>query len=428
MKKVICLFFLTVLCFETINAQSISRDPEPRKDIANVFYKTQYTLFDMWSDEPIFSDTRGFYDIYYATNEDKTPKNFKGTGIDLSQMTVYKFKNYSNCKNWSDGVAYSKQNDLSNSINYNNTNQYITYQHCDGLVSTINSLNAKVTVYTIEEWTSKIMVPAIASYLSENFDIVGEDNINIAIEECKSCILSRFNISQSNQSNEIRLAEEKKREQQSIVDEKTNKSKKIDCPSCSECNGSGFIEKKIDLSELLGGAAINKDDLKSTCKLCKGTGCEEERPRNEEADKFARAFLEYTREIARKEDAKYYNSNNSSGSNNYSAPKNQSQDACSYCNGTGQCQSCNKFVDKRFLERCGINSRKEVKHGYTICNTCNGFGHKLASAYDCDCKNGIGSCPGETCYGCKGSGWYDCNACKYDKGKCMQCKGTGKKR
>jgi hypothetical protein len=390
MKKIICLFFLTVLCFETINAQSISRDPEPRKDIANVFYKTQYTLFDMWSDEPIFSDTRGFYDIYYATNEDKTPKNFKGTGIDLSQMTVYKFKNYSNCKNWSDGVAYSKQNNLSNSINNNNTNQYITYQHCDGLVSTINSLNAKVTVYTIEEWTSKVMVPAIASYLSENFDIVGEDNINIAIEECKSCILSRFNISQSNQSNEIRLAEEKKREQQSIVDEQTNKSKKIDCPSCSECNGSGFIEKKIDLSELLGGAAINKDDLKSTCKLCKGTGCEEERPRNEEADKFARAFLEYTREIARKEDAKYYNSNNSSNN--------------SVLSNTWQCRDCGKIAYqkdgpwKQYGGRCsnGVSGdhrwESVEKNVQWQCKNCGNVSHKKEwpwKLYGGECSNGI---------------------------------------
>jgi serine/threonine protein kinase len=83
------------------------RDPEPRKDRANVFYNRKYTLFDHWSDEPIFPDENGIYNIYYSTNEDKRPWSFSGTALELENKTVYKFKNYYNCKSWCDGKKYS---------------------------------------------------------------------------------------------------------------------------------------------------------------------------------------------------------------------------------------------------------------------------------------------------------------------------------
>jgi len=105
------ILFSTIAMFSaTFMAQNIKRDPEPRKDFANVFYKQQYTLFDLWSDEPIFPDKNGIYTIYYATNEDKTPKSFSGSAYSLHNMPVYKFKDYSNCKNWCDGVKYQNKN------------------------------------------------------------------------------------------------------------------------------------------------------------------------------------------------------------------------------------------------------------------------------------------------------------------------------
>jgi hypothetical protein len=86
--------------------RSLNRDPDTRKDFANVFYKPQYTLFDLWSDEPIFSDSKGDYHIYFATNENKSPVAYTGNAYMLGALAVYKFKNYENCKNWCDGVKY----------------------------------------------------------------------------------------------------------------------------------------------------------------------------------------------------------------------------------------------------------------------------------------------------------------------------------
>jgi hypothetical protein len=110
MKKII-LFTILFMSVGVSIAQSINRDPDTRKDFANVFYKSQYTLFDMWSDEPIFPDSKGVYNIYYATNENRTPNSFIGNSSQLQGMTVYKFKNYSNCKNWCDGVILKRDPD-----------------------------------------------------------------------------------------------------------------------------------------------------------------------------------------------------------------------------------------------------------------------------------------------------------------------------
>lgn len=106
MRKSFTLFFLLVSV--NLFAQKVSRDPDSRKDFANVFYKPQYTLFDLWSDEPIFPSSDGNYYIYYATNENKTPKRFVGTSSELSNITVYKFKNFQNCDNWCKGIQYTK--------------------------------------------------------------------------------------------------------------------------------------------------------------------------------------------------------------------------------------------------------------------------------------------------------------------------------
>lgn len=120
MLQKINLLFLSFLILLSTNGQTISRDPEPRKDYANVFYKTEYTLFDLWSDEPIFPSSNGIFEIYYATNEEKTPKKLTGTPSEIARSTVYKFKNYDNCLNWCKGVAYTKS---VNRAPVNNTEQ-----------------------------------------------------------------------------------------------------------------------------------------------------------------------------------------------------------------------------------------------------------------------------------------------------------------
>ena len=84
---------------ENVTKES-NRDPQPRKDYANVFYKPQYTLFDLLTDEPIFPDENGIYTIYCATNERKIPAKLVGNGERLSGKICYKFKNLENCQKW----------------------------------------------------------------------------------------------------------------------------------------------------------------------------------------------------------------------------------------------------------------------------------------------------------------------------------------
>ncbi len=107
---ILVLFF----CCNTISAQNnIKRDPDTRKDYANVFYKPSYTLFDLWSDEPILPDKNGNYNIYYATNENKKPTSYSGTAEQLSKLTAYKFKDLNNCSNWCKGLPYNSSNKTS---------------------------------------------------------------------------------------------------------------------------------------------------------------------------------------------------------------------------------------------------------------------------------------------------------------------------
>ena len=98
-----------ILTSETTNEgnnKKIKRDPDNRKDYANVYYKSEYTLFDLYTDEPIFARSDGSYHIYIASNENKTPVELICSKIDLENQLFYKFKNYQNCKNWCDGKSY----------------------------------------------------------------------------------------------------------------------------------------------------------------------------------------------------------------------------------------------------------------------------------------------------------------------------------
>ena len=78
----------------------IIRDPDPRKDYANVFWKSKYTLFDLITDEPIFPIvTNGIkvYKIYYSSNENPMPFNGEFTERELESLLYYKFKDKTSC-------------------------------------------------------------------------------------------------------------------------------------------------------------------------------------------------------------------------------------------------------------------------------------------------------------------------------------------
>ncbi|MBS1653099.1 MAG: hypothetical protein U0W65_09340 [Bacteroidia bacterium] len=83
----------------TTDEVSISRDPRS-KDVANVFYDVNYTLFDLLTDEPILPNSDGQYDIWYSSNEDPSPYNIVLSKTQLSNHRYYKFKTKANCVQW----------------------------------------------------------------------------------------------------------------------------------------------------------------------------------------------------------------------------------------------------------------------------------------------------------------------------------------
>jgi hypothetical protein len=83
----------------------VIRDPDSRKDFANVFWKRQYTLFDLMSDEPIFpilENGQNIYKIYYSSNEDPNPYSGSFTLEQLERHLFYKFKDLASCQKFCD--------------------------------------------------------------------------------------------------------------------------------------------------------------------------------------------------------------------------------------------------------------------------------------------------------------------------------------
>lgn len=75
------------------------RDPRA-KDYANVYFDSKYTLFDLETDEPIFPDQNGVYEIWYSSNENPVPNSKRLSIKELESFTFYKFKNQVNCEEW----------------------------------------------------------------------------------------------------------------------------------------------------------------------------------------------------------------------------------------------------------------------------------------------------------------------------------------
>jgi len=85
----------------TIPARTYARDPA-RFDFANVYYKANYTLFDLLTDEVITPNVSGTYDIWYSSNEDVNPYQKTLTKTQMTGFLFYKFKNKANCQRWCD--------------------------------------------------------------------------------------------------------------------------------------------------------------------------------------------------------------------------------------------------------------------------------------------------------------------------------------
>lgn len=78
-----------------------NRDPRG-KELANVYYNPEYSLYDVVTDELIVPNNEGIYNIYYSSYKDPTPKSFVGNANELSNLRLWKFSNFENCKKWCD--------------------------------------------------------------------------------------------------------------------------------------------------------------------------------------------------------------------------------------------------------------------------------------------------------------------------------------
>jgi hypothetical protein len=97
------IFFISLLLVSPsfLKAQRIYIDPDNRKDYVNVFWKKNYTLFDLMTDEPIFPVSKNgkqVYQIYYSSNEDPNPYYGEFTPDQLTAHLYYKFKDINTCK------------------------------------------------------------------------------------------------------------------------------------------------------------------------------------------------------------------------------------------------------------------------------------------------------------------------------------------
>ena len=94
------LFFSLFSCSNSKTIAELKRDPDSRKDFANVYWKSEYTLFDKATDEPIFPINKNevlVYQIYYSSNENPKPFYGEFTEGELERHLFYKFKNKENC-------------------------------------------------------------------------------------------------------------------------------------------------------------------------------------------------------------------------------------------------------------------------------------------------------------------------------------------
>jgi hypothetical protein len=89
---------------------TLIRNPDKSLDVANVYWKRGYTLFDLTSDEPIFpieKNGKKVYRIYYSSNEVPSA-NFGEFSIEeLEKLLFFKFKNKENCLKFCNKVPNS---------------------------------------------------------------------------------------------------------------------------------------------------------------------------------------------------------------------------------------------------------------------------------------------------------------------------------
>ena len=83
------------------NTAVIKRDPRA-KDVANVFWDPEFTLFCKLTDEPIFPNSENNYDMWFSSHEEPYPHHGIFSKDELPGLLFYKFKDFETCKKWCD--------------------------------------------------------------------------------------------------------------------------------------------------------------------------------------------------------------------------------------------------------------------------------------------------------------------------------------
>ncbi len=122
-------------------SQEVKRSPEKSKRMANHLYQIEYTLFDVWSDEPIFPQEDGRYHIYTASAHNLTPKPFIGSASELARFGNFKFKNLENCKYWCNAIPFNSDS-LKKNSGYVSTdlNSQTTFIEPEGSLTFVDSI------------------------------------------------------------------------------------------------------------------------------------------------------------------------------------------------------------------------------------------------------------------------------------------------
>jgi len=101
MKGIYLIFILSIICQTLLFSQIVvKRNNQVSKELANLNWSKEYTLFDYTTDEPIFPLIRNgqpVYKIYYASKEDPRPNYGEFSIAQVEGLKHYKFKNRETC-------------------------------------------------------------------------------------------------------------------------------------------------------------------------------------------------------------------------------------------------------------------------------------------------------------------------------------------
>ena len=101
MKGIHLIFIFSIISQTLLFSQVVvKRNNQVSKELANVNWSKEYTLFDYTTDEPIFPLIRNgqtVYKIYYASKEDLRPNYGEFSVTQVEGLKYYKFKNRETC-------------------------------------------------------------------------------------------------------------------------------------------------------------------------------------------------------------------------------------------------------------------------------------------------------------------------------------------